>query len=129
MRRSKIEESRQSASHGTLIATSSPKDAARKGDPVVHATLYITDIPLSLTETKLRSILHGYQIHSLTFIHTIHGNVGMVHAYTLEDAHKISATLSRFKLSIYPAESIAGQGIEQLLPQIAEVPNTSARTA
>lgn len=107
----------------------------------MYAKLYITDIPFSLTETKLRSILRGYQTHSVAFIHTVHGNVGVVQVYTLEDAHKVTATLSNLtlkdgkKLSVYPADSIAGQAIEQLLPHIAdpldkeELRNTSERTA
>jgi hypothetical protein len=91
----------------------------------MHAKLYITDIPFSLTETKLRSILDDYHLHSLTFIHTVDGDVGVVELDTLEDAQKLTETLSRYpvedgcKLSVVPAESRAGQTIEQLISRIA----------
>ena len=91
----------------------------------MHAKLYIIDIPFYLTETKLRSILANYHLHSLTFIHTVHGDVGVVELDTLEDAQKLTATLSRFtledgcKLSVVPAESRAGQTIQQLVSRVA----------
>jgi hypothetical protein len=91
----------------------------------MYPKLYIVDIPFYLTQTKLRSILHDYHLHSLTFIHTVHGDVGMVELDTLENAQKLTATLSRFtledgrKVSVFPAESLAGQGIEQLVSRIA----------
>jgi hypothetical protein len=106
----------------------------------MHAKLYITDIPFYLTETKLRSILDDYHLRSLTWIHTVEADVGVVELATLEDAQKLTATLSRFtledgcKLSVVPADSREGQTIEQLLSGIAgtsdpQAPNTFRRSA
>ena len=87
----------------------------------MNAKLYITDIPVCLTETKLRSILDNYHLQSLTFIQTLDGDVGIVELNSLQDAQNLTATLSRFtledgcKLSVVPAESRAGQTIEQLV--------------
>lgn len=92
----------------------------------MHPKLYITDIPYYLTETKLRSVLGDYHLHSLTFIHTVHGDVGVVELDTLEDAQKLTVTFSRFtledgcKLSAIPAESRAGQTIEERLSHITQ---------
>ena len=91
----------------------------------MYAKLYITDIPFCLTETQLRSILDDYHLRSLIFIHTVQGDVGVVELNSLEDAQNLTATLSRFtledgcKLSVVPAESRAGQTIEQLVLRIA----------
>ena len=106
----------------------------------MYAKLYITDIPFYLTETKLRSILDDYHLHSLTFIRTVHGDVGVLELNSLEDAQMLTATLSRFtledgsKLSVVPADSREGQTIEQLVSRITGIsdqqpPNTFRRSA
>ena len=87
----------------------------------MNAKLYITDIPVCLTEAKLRSILDNYHLQSLTFIHTLDGDVAIVELNSLQDAQNLTTTLSHFtledgcKLSVVPAESRAGQTVERLV--------------
>jgi hypothetical protein len=92
----------------------------------MRAKLYITGIPFYLTESKLRSLLAPCPLHSLTFIHTVHGNVGIAELNALQDAQTLSVILSRYtledgcKLSAVPAESSKGYMVEQLVNRIAK---------
>lgn len=92
----------------------------------MRAKMYITGIPSYLTAQKLRLLLDDYHLHYLNFIHTVHGNIGVVELNSLEDAQMLTATLSRFtledgcKLTAVPAGSSEGQKLEQLANHIAE---------
>jgi hypothetical protein len=92
----------------------------------MRAKLYITGIPCYLTEAKLRSVLAHCHLRSLTFIHTVHGDVGMVELSSLEDAQNVTATLSRYtledgcKLSAIPQDSSEGQALDQMAERIVK---------
>ncbi|WP_447985589.1 RNA recognition motif domain-containing protein [Nitrospira sp. Nam74] len=93
---------------------------------MMQTKLYITGIPFYVTETKLRALLAPCHIQSLTFIHTIHGDVGMVELTSLEDAQRVTATLSRLtlddgcKLFAVPHDTPEGHALEQLAARIAK---------
>lgn len=93
------------------------------------AKLYITGIPFYVTETKLRAFLDDYHLRSLTLIQTVQGDVGVVELDSLEDAQKLTATLSHStiytleggcKLSVVQADSPEGQTLEQFANRIAD---------
>jgi hypothetical protein len=100
----------------------------------MRAKLYITDIPFYLTETKLRLLLAPCRLHSLTFIHTVHGDVGVAELNSLQDAQTLSVILSRFtledgcKLSAIPAETSEGQTLEQLANRVAKKQTVESKT-
>lgn len=106
----------------------------------MRAKLYITGIPFYFTEMRLRVLLGDYHLHSLTFVHTVHGDVGVVELNSLEDAQMLTASLSRFtlegdcKLSVVPTESREGHAIERLLSRMKgtsdkDPPKTFRRSA
>ena len=92
----------------------------------MRAKLYITGIPFYFTEAKLRSLLAPCHVRSLTFLHTVHGDVGMVELSSLEDAQRVTTTLSRYtlengcKLSAIPQDSPEGHELEQMADRIAK---------
>lgn len=91
------------------------------------AKLYITGIPFYLTETKLRPLLDGYHVHSLSFVQTVHGDVGVVELDSVEDAQMLTSTLSHSsvftleggcKLSAVQANSSEGQSLERFINRL-----------
>lgn len=93
----------------------------------MRARLYITGIPFYFTEAKLRSVLADCHVCSLTFLRTVHGDVGIVELSCLEDAQRVTATLSRYtlddgcKLSAVPPDTLEGQALGQMYDRIAKV--------
>lgn len=99
----------------------------------MRARLYITGIPFYFTEAKLRSLLAPCHVRSLTFLHTVHGDVGMVELSSLEDAQRVTTTLSRYtledgcKLSAIPPDTLEGQTLGRMAERIVKVQGVGSK--
>lgn len=101
----------------------------------MHPKLYICSSPYYLTERELRSALGGCPVHSLSVIQSVYGVIGVIELNSLNDSQRVTevlsqCTLGECRLTVVPAESRAGQTIEEMVSRLSVKPNHMApRTA